>query len=156
MDDEHLTFFPELEVALSLLTTVISRLSPEIVTVDASAKKLTSDEGMPVSKDPLGLTLKAFNEEHAVLELKDSKRNIQVGDKLKIVPSHACTTFNLCDFVYGMRNDCLEVIWEISAAVVDRGRDGRSPSPGVANTIPLFLPRSFTGGVHACPGFSKI
>ena len=48
-----------LEVALSLLTTVVSRPSPEIVTVDASAKKLTSEERMPVPKDPLGLTLKA-------------------------------------------------------------------------------------------------
>ena len=92
---------------------MISWPSPEIVTADASAKKLTTVEGMPAPQDPRGLTLKALNKEPAVLELKDSKRNIQFGDKLEIVPSHACTTFNLCDFVCGMRNVCLEVIWEI-------------------------------------------
>ncbi len=114
MDDEYHGFFPEFEIALSVLTTVISRPSAEVVTTDAGAKKLTTDEGLPVPKDSRGLRLKALNEEHGVLELSDAARRIAVGDKLEIVPSHGCTTFNLYDQVCGLRDDRLEVVWEIA------------------------------------------
>jgi len=115
MDDEYYGFFPEFNIALSVLTTVISRPSSTVVTTDAGSKKLTTDEGLPVPKDSPWLKLKAVNEEHGVLELMELERKIVVGDKIEIIPSHGCTTFNLYDHVYGMRDDHLEIIWKIAA-----------------------------------------
>ena len=114
MDDEYYGFFPEFEIALSVLTTVISRPSRKVVTTDAGCKKLTTDEGMPVPKDKEAVKITALNEEHGVLELIDQEKAMRVGEKIEIVPSHGCTTFNLYDQVLGMRNDRVEIIWDIA------------------------------------------
>ena len=113
-DAEYHSFFPEFECALTVLTTVISRPSRERVTTDAGKKKLTEDSGLPTARDSNDLRLLALNEEHGILELTDLTRDYRVGDKLEIIPSHGCTTFNLYDQVYGMRNDLVETIWDIA------------------------------------------
>ncbi len=40
------------------------------------------------------------------------------GDKLEILPTHCCTTVNLHDRYYGIRNEIVESVWDIAA----RGR----------------------------------
>jgi len=115
MDAEYYSWFPEFEIALSVLTTVINRPSQKGVTTDAGKKKLTEDEGLPQPKDPDGIKVIALHEEHGILELTDPQKKVRVGDKIEIIPSHGCTTFNLYDQLYGMRDDHLEVILEIAA-----------------------------------------
>jgi D-serine deaminase-like pyridoxal phosphate-dependent protein len=114
MDAEYYGFFPEFEIALSVLATVVSRPTPTTVTTDAGSKKLTTDEGLPVPKPAEGIVLKALNEEHGRLQLTDPNRVLKVGDKLEFIPSHGCTTFNLYNHLYGVRNDRVETIWEIA------------------------------------------
>jgi D-serine deaminase-like pyridoxal phosphate-dependent protein len=115
MDLEYRSFFPEFECALGVLTTVINRPSRTRVTTDAGKKKLTEDAGLPQPKGVEGIQLTALNEEHGILEITDPVKEIRLGSKLEIIPSHGCTTFNLYDELYGIRNGKLEIIWDIAA-----------------------------------------
>jgi len=71
MDAEYHGWFPEFEIALSVLTTVINRPSQKGVTTDAGKKKLTEDEGLPQPKASDQLKMVALHEEHGILELTD-------------------------------------------------------------------------------------
>ena len=115
MDGEYRSWFSEFEIALSVLTTVINRPSPMGVATDAGKKKLTEDAGLPQPKEPGGMKVVALHEEHGILEPLDPHQKVKIGDKIEIIPSHGCTTFNLYDQVYGMRDDYLEVIWDVAA-----------------------------------------
>lgn len=114
-DAEYARIFPEFECALSVLTTVISRPSSRRVTTDAGKKKLTEDAGLPRLREPNGIELIALAEEHGIMEITAPDKEINVGHKLEIIPSHGCTTFNLYDQVYGFRDGRLEVIWDVAA-----------------------------------------
>lgn len=115
MDAEYYSWYPEFEITLSVLTTVISRPSSKAVTTDAGSKKLTQDSGTPMAKDGESLKVVAFGEQHGMLEIIDDRYRVSVGDKIEIVPAHGCTTFNLYDEVYGMRGDRCEAIWPVAA-----------------------------------------
>lgn len=105
---------PDFEVALSVLTTVVSRPNTTRVTTDAGHKKLSSEAGLPQPRDADGLTLTALNEEHGLLDLGAGRR-VRVGDKLEILPSQAGTTINLYDYVYGIRGEHVAAVWPIAA-----------------------------------------
>jgi D-serine deaminase-like pyridoxal phosphate-dependent protein len=85
------------EVALTVLTTVISRPAPDRAILDAGSKALTSDVG----RDSLfGTILEApgarvvkLNEEHAYIEL--GAEGLELGQEVHVVPNHACVVSNL-------------------------------------------------------------
>jgi D-serine deaminase-like pyridoxal phosphate-dependent protein len=103
--------------ALTVLATVISRPVRERVVVDAGLKAITQEFGMPSVKGSEGAKLYHLSEEHGTIEVK-RKARMNAGDKIELVPSHCCTTVNLHDRYYGIRDDSVEVIYPISA----RGR----------------------------------
>lgn len=95
------------EVALTVLATVVS-VNERWIIVDAGSKTLSSDGGAhgagvadyglawPVQDDgSLGreLRLGRLSEEHAWIE-GDGKR-LEVGDRVRILPNHACVVANL-------------------------------------------------------------
>lgn len=106
---------PEFECALTVLTTVTSKPSKERAFIDAGKKAFTEEQGMPQPKDVKGIELYKLAEEHGYLRLRNPTRDIDVGDKLEFIPSHCCTTVNLYDNFYCIRNDKLEAIWYIMA-----------------------------------------
>jgi len=113
-DAYHRHSSPGFEVALSVLTTVISRPNRTRITTDAGKKKLSEDVGLPEAKDA-HVQLVALNEEHGLLDLLDASREVRVGDQLEIVPCNGGTTINLYDEMLGMRGDCVEAVFEIAA-----------------------------------------
>jgi D-serine deaminase-like pyridoxal phosphate-dependent protein len=113
-DARYRRTLPEFTCALSVLATVISRPSPARVTIDAGQKKLSPDGGMPEPK-LAALRVVALNEEHGLLDLEDVSDPIRVGDVIEITPWHGSTTINLYDWIYGIRDEHVEVIWEVSA-----------------------------------------
>jgi D-serine deaminase-like pyridoxal phosphate-dependent protein len=44
----------------------------------------------------------SLNEEHAFLRSKEMN-HLQIGDKIEIIPNHACVVTNLVDEAYGFR-----------------------------------------------------
>jgi len=101
--------------ALTVLATVISRPHPQRAIIDAGMKAMTHEFGMPAPKDLPGAKLISLAEEHGIISLDGADRDLRVGDKIELIVSHGCTTVNLHDHYFAMRNGSLEAIWPIAA-----------------------------------------
>ena len=110
---------PEEDCALSLLTTVISVRPDGRIIVDGGVKSLASDcpfedrtygavMGWP------GLAFVAASEEHGHLQLQQG-RAPRVGEKLRVIPNHACTCVNMHNQLIAVRGEAVEAVWEIAA-----------------------------------------
>jgi D-serine deaminase-like pyridoxal phosphate-dependent protein len=100
--------------ALTLLTSVVSRPEPTRVIIDAGLKVLAKEFGLPQPVGVEGLELIGLSEEHGKLTA-DVSVNLKPGDKIELLPTHCCTTVNLHDRYYGIRNGIVESVWEIAA-----------------------------------------
>jgi D-serine deaminase-like pyridoxal phosphate-dependent protein len=109
---EGLEDFP---CALTLLATVISRPHPQRAIIDAGMKSITHEFGLPQVKDRPGAKLVALAEEHGIISLEEPDPHLKVGDKIELIVSHGCTTINLHDQYYTIRDGFLEAIWPIAA-----------------------------------------
>lgn len=105
----------DFEYSLTLLTTVISRPKPDRAILDGGLKTITPEFGMPKFKDLEGAEILFLSEEHVKVEVSGEAKNLKIGDKVELIPSHCCTTVNLHDRYYGVRDGILEVIWDILA-----------------------------------------
>ena len=88
--------------ALSVLTTVVSRGGADRAIADAGAKALTLDRGVHGLQllDGFGrargrddVTVAALSEEHGWLRVAPES-GLRVGDRVEIVPNHACAVVN--------------------------------------------------------------
>lgn len=96
------------DCALTVLATVVSRPTPTRAVLDSGSKALSSDIGAGL--DGYGqiagteLTLTFLNEEHGVIEAA-APLDLAVGDRVRIVPNHACVVSNLFDVVHLVQGD---------------------------------------------------
>ena len=86
--------------ALSVLTTVVSARPGAIVT-DAGVKSLAMDQRPPVFAEAPDLPVN-FSEEHSAIYGNVPFR--KPGDVMRIIPGHCCTTVNLYDWIYLVRD----------------------------------------------------
>ena len=114
MDTHNAYYGVDFEQAITVLTTVISRLERERAVTDAGKKSLSTDEGLPTCKET-GIIVSTLNEEHGHLRIEDPDHNLSVGDKIEVVPSHGCTTIPLYDRYVIIRDDYVESLAEIRA-----------------------------------------
>ncbi|MHB8580499.1 MAG: alanine racemase [Ignavibacteriaceae bacterium] len=107
--------------ALTVLSTVVSRPSPTRAIIDAGVKAMSAVSSMP-NDGTLGL-IKGYNnikfdlessEEHGIL-YSDNAIDLKIGDKIEIIPNHACTTVNMHDELYIVKNNKVIDIWKIAA-----------------------------------------
>lgn len=87
--------------SLFLLTSVISMAGGLIIT-DAGCKSLGMDQEPAVFSAYPDAAVN-FSEEHA--SIPQQGREAHIGDKLRMIPGHSCTTFNMHDYVYLFRGD---------------------------------------------------
>ncbi len=99
--------------AMSLLTTVLSVPRKGVAILDAGMKSITHEFGLPEVKDRADLKLARLAEEHGRLEVSDDGA-LRLGDKVELLPSHGCTTVNLHDRAYAVRDGCVEEVWAIT------------------------------------------
>jgi D-serine deaminase-like pyridoxal phosphate-dependent protein len=104
--------------ALTVLTTVTSRPAPELVITDAGMKSAPPEHGLPAVKGRDDLEVYGLSEEHGRIRCHRLPCPDQIGDRLEFIPGHGCTTVNLYDEIYAVRNGRLEAIWRIAG----RGR----------------------------------
>ena len=102
---------PDFEPALYVLTTVISRPEPDRLIVDAGKKALSTDEGMPTALER-ELTVDKLSEEHGHLKTGIFS-GYRVGDKIKFIPGHGCTTIPLYDHYILTSGDMISGIEKI-------------------------------------------
>ena len=88
------------DCALAVVATVVSTPEPTRAVVDAGSKALSTDLRVPGGTG-FGIVLGApqlrvdrLSEEHGVLT-SDEPTGLHIGDRVAIVPTHACTTINL-------------------------------------------------------------
>jgi D-serine deaminase-like pyridoxal phosphate-dependent protein len=102
----------EFKNALTILSTIIHK-RPGIAVADLGLKTCTTESGQPSIKGYSHISLlKKLNEEHAIIE--DEKNDLIYKQKIEFIPSHCCTTVNLHDNFYCIRNGILEAIWPIT------------------------------------------
>lgn len=98
----------------TILTSVISKPNEERIVLDAGAKGLVAQNrkggicstgGFGVVKGYNNVLINGLFDEHGLIINKKFSKNVNVGDKLEIIPSHICPTVNLYDFAYLISND---------------------------------------------------
>jgi D-serine deaminase-like pyridoxal phosphate-dependent protein len=103
------------ECALTVLATVISRPASERAVIDAGSKVLALDKGGHGTEMVQGFgramgkkaVLERLSEEHGILAVNPAE-NLAIGERVRILPNHACTVINLSDRAYGLRNGKVE------------------------------------------------
>ncbi len=101
--------------SLTILSTVLSKQGPNIITIDAGLKSLTTDSGLAECKTP-GYTYGVLGDEHGSLAWEEGKgKELKIGDRVEMVPSHIDPTVNLHNVYYAYRNGVIEEIWPVDS-----------------------------------------
>ena len=109
----------ENEFALTVVTRVVSRPTPNRIIVDAGFKTLSVQHGNPT---PLGLPpleSMLLTAEHGILEMKDPNPEPRVGDMVTFVPGYTDSTVCLHDEMCVIVDGRVDAVWPIP------GRAGR-------------------------------
>jgi D-serine deaminase-like pyridoxal phosphate-dependent protein len=111
--------YDDFEMALTVLTTVISVPTQEMAMVDAGLKSFSTDKPfVPEAVEWPGVEYSFAGDEHGRLMITQAGRLPKLGDRLELFPPHCDPTINLYDRIYALRGDVVEAVWEIAA----RGR----------------------------------
>jgi D-serine deaminase-like pyridoxal phosphate-dependent protein len=109
-------FFSLADCALSVAATVVSTSVSGMVILDSGSKAL-SEAGPPPGEGGYGvvaghpeLEISVLSEEHAHCRIAAGETSsLTVGDRVRVIPNHACTCVNLHDSLYGARDGVIEV-----------------------------------------------
>jgi len=103
--------------ALAAIATVISRPAPDRAVIDAGLKTLSDDSGPARLVDAPGWTYRHGGDEHGILTPTDEpdRRELRVGERVTLIPSHIDTTINLHDVLHAHRGGRIEATWPVAA-----------------------------------------
>lgn len=107
------------DCALTVLTTVVSVPAPDRAVLDAGSKTLSSDPLRPAGAGYGWLLgrrsrLASLSEEHGVVALEAGER-LEVGERVRVLPNHACVVANLHAQLYGLRGERVETLLPVLA-----------------------------------------
>jgi len=110
------------DCALTVIATVVSVPVPDRAVVDAGSKTLSSDLLRPRPGGHgrvLGRAsrVEKLSEEHGVVAVAEGE-TFRVGERVRILPNHACVVANLHDRLVGVSGDRVEAVLQVAA----RGR----------------------------------
>ena len=115
MDHYYAKRRPDFAVALSVIATVISSNDSDHAVLDVGMKGVGADLGAPILADRPDAVIPRFeSEEHA--SVKVGGRPLKVGDRVRLIPSHACTTCNLHRRIFAVRDGMVEDVWAIEGS----------------------------------------
>jgi D-serine deaminase-like pyridoxal phosphate-dependent protein len=103
--------------AVLVLTRVVSRPHPGIVTCDAGHKAVSADAGVPTClvMGHSELTPQSPSEEHLPLAVREGADSPNVGEALYLLPRHICPTVNNFDGALLVRNGNIQSVENVSA-----------------------------------------
>jgi 3-hydroxy-D-aspartate aldolase len=111
--------YDDFEMALTVLTTVVSVPSQEMAMVDGGFKAFSTDRPfVPETVEWPGVEYTWAGDEHGRLTTAEPGRLPKLGQLIEFFPPHCDPTINLYDRFYALRGDQVEAVWEISG----RGR----------------------------------
>ena len=119
----------------TVLVTVVSRPAPDRICIDGGYKTFSADPLLVFANRAGGLanwtptygTVKGhpdiivgrLTEEIGILTLSDPGKEINIGDRLEILPNHISLAVNLHERMYGIRNGAIEREIPIACRGVD-------------------------------------
>ena len=105
--------------ALNIITTVVSRPTPDRAILDAGSKTLSTDlhglEGYGYICEYPEARIYQLTEEHGHVDFSACARKPEIGERVSVIPNHCCVVTNLFDEFVGMRANRVEVTWQIAA-----------------------------------------
>jgi len=119
----------EKDCALTVLATIVANPREGVFLMDAGVKCLCLDKGAHGTETMRGfgrikghpeLLIASVSEEVGKI-LVEGETSLKVGDKIQIIPNHACTAANMTSFYIGHRNDVVEKVIEADI----RGNSGK-------------------------------
>lgn len=114
MDCQYQRLIPEFDIALTVLARVISRPAPDRAVLDVGVKGAGGEFGVPQIADWPDVEIPRFlSEEHLVVRRCP---NWAIGQAVRLVPSHACTTCNLHREIVVHQQGRVVDVWPIEAA----------------------------------------
>lgn len=113
MDSTYRSLAPEFAPALAVIATVQTVRPGERVVLNAGAKRISADWGSP---ELVGYASEFVYtaEEHTVFRLMGGNAP-SVGDRVSIIPGHACTTMSMYRRAFACRGGELEKVFDIDA-----------------------------------------
>ncbi len=113
MDWRYHQLAPEFEIAMSILTRVISK-RPGVAVLDVGTKGVGSEFGPPRIKDHPDVEIPfPLSEEHSIVH---NAPDWSVGDLVHLIPSHACSTSNLYREIHVHEEGRVQDVWPIEAS----------------------------------------
>jgi D-serine deaminase-like pyridoxal phosphate-dependent protein len=111
--------------ALTVLATVVARPGQDRVVLDAGSKALSSDrgvgggvvQGFAEDLDSPSHVVTRISEEHGIVDA-ESGASYRTGDRVRLIPNHACVTTNLHGELTVVRESMVVDVWPVAA----RGR----------------------------------
>ncbi len=116
MDCMYVAVRREFANASAVLATVISKPEPNRIVLDVGLKGLAGEFGPPVLVDRPGDEIPFLaSEEHVGVQLC-GEHPAEIGQKLRLIPSHGCTTCNLYREYIVHRHGVIEDVWPIEGS----------------------------------------
>ena len=93
------------DCALTVLATVVSRPTEDRAILDTGSKSLAADrlpggEGHGHIVEYPEAVIHTLNEEHGIVDLSQCRDKPRIGDKVRVIPNHACVVSNLFDRIW--------------------------------------------------------
>jgi D-serine deaminase-like pyridoxal phosphate-dependent protein len=111
--------YDDFEMALTVLTTVISVPTRDMAIVDGGFKAFSTDKPfVPEAVECPGVIYSWAGDEHGRLTVSEEGRLPTLGQLIEFIPPHCDPTINLYDRLYAMRGHKVEAVWDIAG----RGR----------------------------------
>ncbi|MEJ1961734.1 MAG: DSD1 family PLP-dependent enzyme [Gammaproteobacteria bacterium] len=107
--------FADFEQGLFVLATVISRPKPGVAVIDAGLKAIGVDAGLPTVADLDGAIYTRASDEHGVLDISACRREIGIGDRVRLIPGNCDPTVNLHDIYVVAREGVVLDVWPVTA-----------------------------------------
>jgi D-serine deaminase-like pyridoxal phosphate-dependent protein len=107
------------DCALRIMATVVSRPHADRAIIDAGSKTLSSDlmgfsdHGL-IAEYPQARLAK-LSEEHGIIDLSGTAAKPAIGERITVIPNHACAVSNLFDRIYGVDDGRVERIIAVDA-----------------------------------------
>lgn len=113
------------DIALRVITTVVSTAVAGRAIVDSGSKTLTNDRWLSGGGEGYGevegypdIQITSLSEEHGHLDLTLANSILRVGERVALIPNHVCPCVNLHDQIYFHQDGEVRGSWTVNA----RGR----------------------------------
>ena len=108
--------YDDFSAALTVLTTVVSKVHQDQATVDAGLKAIATDRKFgPDLKEVAGVDYRFGGDEHGILTLREPSQEIKLGDRLELIVPHCDPNVNLYDRMYCTRGEDVVEVWSVAA-----------------------------------------